>query len=73
MNFLKDYDCKISYHPGKENMVVDALSRKTSSMIAKLIVSKWKTINFTRITIRCSEKKNVYSQLKNRASVDSES
>ncbi|GKF75488.1 hypothetical protein Tco_0224932, partial [Tanacetum coccineum] len=23
-----DYDCKIRYHPGKENVVADALTRK---------------------------------------------
>ncbi len=25
---VKDYDCEILYHPGKANVVVDALSRK---------------------------------------------
>jgi len=29
MEFLKDYDFELLYHPGKANVVVDALSRKT--------------------------------------------
>ncbi|GKB55908.1 putative reverse transcriptase domain-containing protein [Tanacetum coccineum] len=28
MELLRDYDCEICYHPGKANVVVDALSRK---------------------------------------------
>ena len=28
MEMIKDYDCVIDYHPGKANVVVDALSRK---------------------------------------------
>ena len=27
LEFLKDYDMSVHYHPGKENLVVDALSR----------------------------------------------
>jgi len=29
MEFLKDFDFELLYHPGKANVVVDALSRKT--------------------------------------------
>ena len=36
---LKDYDCTIEYHPGKANVVANALSRKTSSSIAHLQVN----------------------------------
>lgn len=42
LELIKDYDCKILYHPGKANVVADALSRKNASeltcMLAQLRV-----------------------------------
>ena len=42
MELLKDYDIIILYHPGKANVVADALSRKAGSMgsLAHLQVSR---------------------------------
>ena len=39
MELLKDYDCTIEYHPGKANVVANALSRKTCGRLAHLRVN----------------------------------
>lgn len=36
MDLLMDYDFNINYHLGKVNVVADALSRKSSSLMAHL-------------------------------------
>ncbi|RVX16738.1 Retrovirus-related Pol polyprotein from transposon 17.6 [Vitis vinifera] len=36
IELLKDYDCIIQYHPGKANVVADALSRKSVSSLAAI-------------------------------------
>lgn len=40
MKLLKDYDCVISYLPGKANMVPYALSRKSFRSLADIAVSR---------------------------------
>ena len=37
---IKDYDCEINYHPGKANVVADALSRKSIVELAALKISQ---------------------------------
>ena len=37
MELLKDYDCTILYHPGKANVVADALSRKSMGSLAHIV------------------------------------
>lgn len=39
LKLLKDYDCEILYHPGKANVVADALSRK--GMVSYMMVKEW--------------------------------
>ena len=36
IELIKDYDSTIEYHPGKANVVTDALSMKPSSSLAQL-------------------------------------
>ena len=36
MELIKDYDCMIDYHPGKANVVADALSRKSVQTLRAL-------------------------------------
>ena len=36
MELLKDYDCTNDYHPGKANVVADALSRKSTGSSASM-------------------------------------
>ena len=41
MELLEDYNFELQYHPGKANVVVDALSRKSYTKIASLICREW--------------------------------
>ena len=37
METLEDFDFSLQYHPGKANLVVDALSRKSRSILSGLM------------------------------------
>ena len=52
MEYLKEFDCTISYNPGKANMVADALSQKSSEIVASMMIKEWKMIkDFNHLTV----------------------
>ena len=44
MEFLEDYDFTLHYHPGKANVVVDALSWKSRGALASIASREWQML-----------------------------
>ena len=44
MEYLEDYDFTLHYHPGKANVVADALSRKSRGVLASIASQEWQMI-----------------------------
>ena len=44
MEFLEDYDFTLHYHPGKANVVADALSRKSREVLASIASREWQML-----------------------------
>ena len=44
MEYLENYDFTLHYHPGKENLVVDALSRKSQGVLASVASQEWQML-----------------------------
>ena len=44
MEFLEDYDLTLQYHPGKENVVADALIRKSRGALASIASQEWQML-----------------------------
>ena len=45
MEFLEDYDFTLHYHPGKANVVADALSRKSRGALASIASREWQMLD----------------------------
>ena len=45
MEFLEDYDLTLHYHSGKENVVADALSQKSSGVLTNVASREWKCLS----------------------------
>ncbi|KAI3677796.1 hypothetical protein L6452_37066 [Arctium lappa] len=56
MELLSDYDCEILYHPGKANVVADALSRKERGETTKVVAYRVDVVsNFLEEVIKYQE------------------
>ena len=44
MEFLEDYDFPLHYNPGKENVVANALSRKSGGVLASIASREWRML-----------------------------
>nr|GEX55164.1 putative reverse transcriptase domain-containing protein [Tanacetum cinerariifolium] len=66
IELLSDYDCEIRYHPGKENVVADALSRKEREPIRvkALVITVRPSLHYQILNAQSEamEKKNVKAE-----------
>ena len=44
IEFLENYDFTLHYHPGKANVVADALNRKSRGVLAIVASREWKML-----------------------------
>ena len=44
MKYLEDYDFTLHYHPGKANVLADALSRTSWGVLASMASREWKIL-----------------------------
>ena len=53
VDLIKDYECTIEYHPGKANVVANALSRKSTGSISHLkVVYLPRLVEFRSLGVR---------------------
>ncbi|KAL8110718.1 hypothetical protein AgCh_026455 [Apium graveolens] len=55
LELIKDYDCSINYHPGKANVVADALSRKEKLNAIKIFEELARELEKLEIEVRVME------------------
>ena len=52
MEFLEDYDITLHYHPGKANVVAEALSRKSRGVLASIASREWQMLKTVQTTVQ---------------------
>ena len=48
MEYLEDYNITLHYHPGKANVVADALIRKSQGVLASVASREWQMLETVR-------------------------
>ena len=48
MEYLENYDFTLHYHPGKANVVADALSQKSWGVLACVASQEWQMLEVVR-------------------------
>jgi hypothetical protein len=67
VELIKDYDCVIDYHPGKANVVADALSRKGKIMMNDMeLIEQESIVEFKkkRLAAKCRARGVTVSSVK---------
>ena len=44
MEYLENYDFALHYHPDNENVVADALNRKSQGVLASVVSLEWQML-----------------------------
>ena len=56
MEYLEDYEFTLHYHPGKANVVADALSQKSQRVLASIASREWQMLETIRhFRLQCSD------------------
>ena len=63
LEWIKDFDCEILYHPGKANVVADALSRKGREKLMKLTNQEELVKEFERLELEVTYPKESNEKL----------
>lgn len=72
MELIKDYDCTITYHLGKVNVVADALSRKSSNRESKGRLALLRELKGCKAILNLGSIENLIAQIQVKPTLEEE-